>query len=81
MNALKKLPVGLQSFPELIEEGYIYVDKPRLIFRMITSRKAVFLSRLRRFGKSLLGSTRDFFRDVGSCLRTSAKARWSLTSL
>ncbi len=57
MNNLKKLPVGLQSFPELIEEGYLYVDKTRLIFQMITSRKAVFLSRPRRFGKSLLVST------------------------
>ena len=57
MSNLKKLPVGLQSFPELIEEDYLYVDKTRLIFQMITSRKAVFLSRPRRFGKSLLVST------------------------
>jgi hypothetical protein len=56
MADLKKLPVGLQSFPELIEENYIYVDKTRLILQMITSRKTVFLSWPRRFGKSLLVS-------------------------
>lgn len=57
MNDLKKLPVGHQSFPELIEENYIYVDKTCLIFQMISNKKAVFLSRPRRFGKSLLIST------------------------
>ncbi len=52
-----KYPIGLQSFSDIIENGYLYVDKTRLIHQMITSGKYYFLSRPRRFGKSLLLST------------------------
>jgi hypothetical protein len=50
------LPLGIQTqtFRETIEGGYIYADKTGHILRMIRSRKSVFLSRPRRFGKSLL---------------------------
>ncbi len=54
---MKKLPVGIQTFSELIRENYVYVDKTEDIFRMIDSGKYYFLSRPRRFGKSLLLST------------------------
>ncbi|MDR1085290.1 MAG: ATP-binding protein [Deltaproteobacteria bacterium] len=53
---MKKIPSRTQTFKELIEKGYIYVDKTDLLPPLI-ERKAVFLSRPRRFGKSLLLST------------------------
>ena len=52
-----KLPVGIQTFSELREEGYVYVDKTKYIYEMVTKGKPYFLSRPRRFGKSLLVST------------------------
>lgn len=54
---MKKLPVGLQTFSTLIQEDYLYVDKTRDIYTLLSSGKAFFLSRPRRFGKSLLLST------------------------
>jgi hypothetical protein len=53
----KKLPIGIQTFSEIIEQGYCYADKTHLIEHMVTSGKYYFLSRPRRFGKSLLIST------------------------
>ena len=54
---MKKLPIGIQTFEELIEENYIYVDKTHYIHDLITTGKYYFLARPRRFGKSLLIST------------------------
>lgn len=52
----RKLPVGLQSFTIMREDRYVYVDKTALVFKLILGR-VYFLSRPRRFGKSLLVST------------------------
>ncbi|MCI5580255.1 MAG: AAA family ATPase, partial [Phocaeicola plebeius] len=52
-----KYPIGIQSFEQIIREGYVYVDKTELVYRMVTEGKIYFLSRPRRFGKSLLVST------------------------
>jgi hypothetical protein len=52
-----KLPIGVQDFPTLRTEGYLYVDKTQHLYNMITGGKVYFLSRPRRFGKSLLLST------------------------
>ncbi|NQZ11878.1 MAG: AAA family ATPase, partial [Algicola sp.] len=52
-----KYPLGIQTFSEIREENYLYVDKTSLILELIQSRKTYFLSRPRRFGKSLLIST------------------------
>ncbi|MCO6492042.1 MAG: AAA family ATPase [Phaeodactylibacter sp.] len=54
---MKKYPIGIQDFQKLREEGYFYVDKTREIFQLIKSGQYYFLSRPRRFGKSLLIST------------------------
>lgn len=54
---LQRLPVGIQSFSELREGGYLYVDKTEVIQRLLMLGKYFFLSRPRRFGKSLLLST------------------------
>lgn len=56
-NRRIKYPIGIQSFSELINGGYMYVDKTKYIHELIESGKYYFLSRPRRFGKSLLLST------------------------
>lgn len=52
-----KLPIGIQTFSEIIEGGYCYVDKTALACRMLDEHKYYFLSRPRRFGKSLFLDT------------------------
>lgn len=52
-----KYPLGIQTFSHIREENYVYVDKTALIHQLITTGKTYFLSRPRRFGKSLLIST------------------------
>lgn len=54
-------PVGIQTFRKIIKEGYLYIDKTDLIWHMQNKRSYVFLSRPRRFGKSLLSSTLHSF--------------------
>ncbi len=54
---MKKYPVGIQSFEKIRTDGYLYVDKTPFIYKMITEGCPYFLSRPRRFGKSLLVST------------------------
>lgn len=54
---MKKLPIGIQSIEKIIKDGYVYVDKTALIYQLITEEPYYFLSRPRRFGKSLLVST------------------------
>ena len=55
--ALRKLPIGIQDFPRIRQEGYLYVDKTALVYKLVTEGSIYFLSRPRRFGKSLLCST------------------------
>jgi hypothetical protein len=57
MATKRKYPVGVQSFESIRKDGYLYIDKTPLIYKMITEGKPYFLSRPRRFGKSLLVST------------------------
>lgn len=52
-----KYPIGIQTFDRIREDGYVYVDKTRLIYSMTHEGTVYFLSRPRRFGKSLLLST------------------------
>ena len=52
-----KYPIGIQSFDQLIEDGYVYIDKTDMVYSLVTEGKIYFLSRPRRFGKSLLVST------------------------
>ncbi len=54
---MKKLPISIQSFAELRQQNCIYVDKTELIYNLLKDGKAYFLSRPRRFGKSLTIST------------------------
>ena len=57
----KLYPIGIQSFEDLRKKDYIYVDKTALIYQLISTGKYYFLSRPRRFGKSLLISTLEAY--------------------
>ena len=63
MGQERLYPIGIQTFSEIREGNYLYVDKTELVYRMTHSAsKYQFLSRPRRFGKSLLTSTlRSYF--------------------
>lgn len=54
---MKKLSLGIQDFENLIKDGYEYVDKTEYLYKLLSTGKVYFLSRPRRFGKSLLCST------------------------
>ncbi|ADR19924.1 ATP-binding protein [Calditerrivibrio nitroreducens] len=54
---MKKLPIGIQNFREIIEDKYIYIDKTEEAYQLVSNYKYVFLSRPRRFGKSLFVDT------------------------
>ena len=54
-------PIGIQNFEDIRRNGYVYVDKTALVHRLATTGKYYFLSRPRRFGKSLLLSTMDAY--------------------
>jgi len=70
----KDLPIGIQTFENLIQGNFIYVDKTKLIYDLVKPEQAVyFLSRPRRFGKSLLISTLEaIFKNQ----RTLFKGLW-----
>lgn len=56
-RVVMKYPIGIQSFDQVINDGYVYVDKTDIIHDLVINGKIYFLSRPRRFGKSLLVST------------------------
>ena len=58
---MKLYPIGIQNFEKLRREGYHYVDKTGLMYRLVTTGNYYFLSRPRRFGKSLLISTLEAY--------------------
>ena len=57
----RKLPIGIQDFETIRTEGYVYVDKTALIYELVERGKPYFLSRPRRFGKSLLVTTLEAY--------------------
>lgn len=69
----KKLPLGLQDFRIIIEEGYLYIDKTQYLHKLTNSGKYYFLSRPRRFGKSITIST---FSELYSGSRELFKGLW-----
>ena len=56
-----KYPIGIQTFSKIVEDGYIYIDKTQYIKKLKDSGNYYFLSRPRRFGKSLLLSTMEAY--------------------
>jgi hypothetical protein len=81
--SLQKLPIGEQSFAKIRKEEFLYVDKTAHIHRLITAQSYVFLSRPRRFGKSLTLSTIDALfsghRHLFEGLWVEPRWDWSLT--
>ena len=57
MEQLKNLPIGIQDFEKLRTDNYLYIDKTAIIYKMVSTGSYYFLSRPRRFGKSMLIST------------------------
>ena len=57
----RKYPVGIQTFSEIRKGGYVYIDKTDLVWELVNEAKYIFLSRPRRFGKSLLTTTLDAY--------------------
>ena len=72
LDTPQKLPLGVQSFKVLRNDRYLYVDKTAYLAQLITSSRVYFLSRPRRFGKSLFLSTlaayfrgqKELFKDL-----------------
>ena len=68
----RRYPLGLQTFERIIKGKYVYVDKTDLVYELVHEKKYCFLSRPRRFGKSLLVTTlqayfegkRDLFKGL-----------------
>ncbi len=60
-TANRKYPVGIQTFQRIRKENYLYIDKTDLVWKMTKESPFVFLSRPRRFGKSLLTTTLDSY--------------------
>ena len=54
---MKKLPIGISTFSEIVNNNYLYIDKTKSAFELINQYKYSFLSRPRRFGKSLFLDT------------------------
>jgi hypothetical protein len=74
---MRKLPIGIQDFEDIRIKGYLYVDKTAYVYRLANEGKPYFLSRPRRFGKSLLLSTlkayflgkKELFEEAGELPR------------
>ena len=72
MNTPRKLPIGVQSFEKLRRDGYLYIDKTSFLWQLVQVSSPYFLSRPRRFGKSLFLSTlaayfrgqKELFKDL-----------------
>ena len=56
-----RFPIGIQNFRTLREDGYLYIDKTELIYKLVDTGCYYLLSRPRRFGKSLLVSTLEAY--------------------
>lgn len=66
----KIYPIGIQNFEKIRKEGFFYVDKTALVYQMVKTGSYYFLSRPRRFGKSLLVSTLEaYFREKRNSLK------------
>ena len=73
-----KYPIGIQSFDQIREDGYVYVDKTGLIYNLVTQGKTYFLSRPRRFGKSVFLTMIQAYYDIEKkdSFHTTFKDTW-----
>ncbi len=70
---MKKLPIGISTLSKIILEGYAYVDKSRMVHKLVDSGAYYFLSRPRRFGKSLFIDT---LKEAFECNRELFRGLW-----
>lgn len=77
----RRLPVGVQSFKKIREEGYVYVDKTDIVWELANyGDQYNYLSRPRRFGKSVLVDTLEaYFRAERNSLKVSRSWIWKMT--
>ena len=61
MEQTRRYPIGVQTFEKIREGGFLYIDKTALVYDLVTSNTIYFLSRPRRFGKSLLVTTLEAY--------------------
>ena len=61
MEAMRKLPIGIQTFEKLREGNFLYVDKTAYVYQLASTSTPYFLSRPRRFGKSLFITTLESY--------------------
>ena len=54
-------PIGIQNFEKIRTDGYVYIDKTAMVYKLVSTGSYYFLSRPRRFGKSLLISTLEAY--------------------
>ena len=81
-SIVRKLPIGIQTFEKIREGNYVYVDKTEWVWRMASLETPFFLSRPRRFGKSLLLSTFEaYFKGRKICLRDWLSNGWNRIGL
>ncbi|MDQ7062595.1 MAG: AAA family ATPase [Sulfurimonas sp.] len=80
---LKKLPIGIQTFSKIREDDYVYIDKTDIALKMIEDYQYIFLSRPRRFGKSLfLDTLRNIFeakKEYFNGLAIEDKWNWDIS--
>ena len=75
----KLYPIGIQNFEKIRREGYLYIDKTALVCRLVKTGSYYFLSRPRRFGKSLLISTLEaYFQGKKDLFRGLAMEEFTL---
>lgn len=78
----KLYPIGIQNFEKIRKEGYVYIDKTAMIYQLVKTGNYYFLSRPRRFGKSLLISTLEaYFQGKRSSLPDWQWRNWKKTGL
>ena len=75
-SVLRKLPIGIQTFEDIRRDNYLYVDKTAFVWRIANTGKPYFLSRPRRFGKSLLLSTFEAYFKGKNCSKDWPSNRW-----
>ena len=81
-SIVRKLPIGIQTFEKIREGNYVYVDKTEWVWRMASLETPFFLSRPRRFGKSLLLLLlRLILKEEKICLRDWLSNGWNRIGL
>lgn len=76
----KIYPIGIQNFEKIRKDGYFYIDKTAWVYQLAKTGSYYFLSRPRRFGKSLLISTLEaYFRGKRNCSRDWPSRNWRKT--